>query len=171
MAKYSEIILSYKLTGRNKSSGPFCTWIRLFGLFGVLLAKYGVLILYHKLGNPRRSGHCALKHGFWSFGSNARQMRQNNLSHKLGESSRMGHSTPKQAFLGFSQSSWPNAANYLFPTNWAKRVEWAILHLNTAVFACRSLLGNCGKISFSHKLGESTRIKHSSFELGFLGLS
>ena len=83
----------------------------------------------------------------------------------------MGHSTPEHGFLGLSESSRLNAANYLFPTNWAKPVEWAILHLKTAVFACRSPLANCGKISLFHKLGESRRMGHSTFELGFLGFS
>ena len=133
---------SFSQTGRIKSSGPFCTWIRPFGLFRVLLAKFSVLILFHKLGNRSRSGHCAPKHGFWSFQSIARQMRRNNLSHKLAESSRMGHSAPEHGFLGFrSLPDHANAANYLFPTNWAKQVEWAILHLNTAFWAFRSLAG------------------------------
>ena len=73
----------------------------------------------------------------------------------------MDHSTPEHGFLGLSESFLLNAANYLFPTNWAKPVEWAILHLNMAVFACRSLLANCGKISFFSQTG---RIKaHGAF--------
>ena len=150
---------SFSQTGRIKSSGPFCTWIRVFGLFGVLLAKYGVLILSHKLGNPRRSGHCALKHGFWSFRSIARQMRRNNLSrHKLGESSRMGHSAPEHGCFWLSESSGQLWQNKFFSQTGRIKANQGVV-----------LLAKFGEITLSRKLGELSRVGHSVHERYFLG--